>query len=125
MPARCNPWSEGDGLELARAPGAATAGDLREFYGRAMPAPPAQLGEDDFVRLAQLYGGRARVVDDRGGTPFPGPPAWHESDLAQAIARLPGGEAWLVLPDGTIRARRPHARPAGAWSGATARCGCA
>ena len=28
----------------------------------------------------------------------PGPPAWHESDLAQAIAREPGGTAWFVVP---------------------------
>jgi hypothetical protein len=99
VPARCNPWSEGDGLDLARSRGAATSGDLGEFYGRAMPAPPARVAEHDFVRLAQLYGGRARVVDDAGAAVFAGPPAWHESDLAQTIARLPGGEAWFALPN--------------------------
>ena len=33
---RANRWSEGDGLDLALARGARTAGDLDEFYGRAM-----------------------------------------------------------------------------------------
>ena len=70
VPARCNRWSEGDGLELAHAAGATTAGDSGEFYGRAMPAPPARYGERDFVRLAQLYGGRARVLDDGGAPVF-------------------------------------------------------
>ena len=59
---RANRWSEGDGLDLARARGAKTAGDLDEFYGRAMPASPAHVEEQDFVRLSQLYGRFAEVV---------------------------------------------------------------
>jgi FAD binding domain-containing protein/putative NAD(P)-binding protein len=96
---RSNPWSEGDGIDHARTQGAALAGDLDEFYGRALPAPPARIREQDYVALSQLYGGRARVVNERGEEFFPGPPAWHENDLAQAIARQPGGTAWFVLDD--------------------------
>jgi fumarate reductase flavoprotein subunit len=96
---RSNPWSEGDALDHARALGAATAGDLDELYARAMPAPPARIGESDYVRLSQLYGGRARVTNERGEEFFPQPPAWHENDLAQAIARQPGGTAWFELDD--------------------------
>jgi len=96
---RSNPWSEGDGLDHARGLGAATAGDLDELYARAMPAPPARIEEGDYVRLSQLYGGRARVVNERGEEFFPRPPAWHENDLAQAIARQPGGTAWFELDD--------------------------
>jgi hypothetical protein len=96
---RSNPWSEGDGLDHARARGAAVAGDLDEFYGRALPAPPARIREQDYVSLSQLYGGRARVLNERGEEFFRGPPAWHENDLAQAIARQPGGTAWFVLSD--------------------------
>jgi fumarate reductase flavoprotein subunit len=99
LPVRSNPWSEGDGLDLGCAHGAATAGNLAEFYGRAMPAPPARYGEDDYVRLAQLYGGRARVVDENGVAFFTGPPAWHENDLAQAIAQQPGGTAWFIVDE--------------------------
>jgi fumarate reductase flavoprotein subunit len=97
---RCNPWSEGDGLDFAREHGASTAGDLDEFYGRAMPAPPARIGEEDYVRLSQLWNGEARFVNEDGEEFFQGPPAWHESDLAQAIARQPGGKAWFMIPAG-------------------------
>ena len=95
---RCNPWSEGDGLDFACERGGELAGDLDEFYGRAMPAPPARIREEDYVRLSQLWDGEARVVNERGEEFFPGPPAWHESDLAQAIARQPGGTAWFIVP---------------------------
>jgi succinate dehydrogenase/fumarate reductase flavoprotein subunit len=113
LPVRSNPWSEGDGLDLGAAQGAATAGDLSEFYGRAMPAPPARYGEDDYVRLAQLYGDRARAVNERGEPFFDGPPAWHENDLALAIARQPGGTAWLIV-DETDHPKVSAAREAGA-----------
>jgi hypothetical protein len=112
---RSNPWSEGDGLDAARSCGAATAGDLGEFYGRVMPAPPARITEDDFVRLSQLWGDRAHVVDESGEPFFAGPTAWHEGDLAQAIARRPGGTAWLVLdPEAEGDPKLVGARAAGA-----------
>jgi succinate dehydrogenase/fumarate reductase flavoprotein subunit len=95
---RSNPWSEGDGLDFARARGAELAGDMDELYARAMPAPPARIAESDYVRLSQLWGGEARVVDEGGEEFFPGPPAWHENDLAQAIAKRPGGTAWFCVP---------------------------
>ena len=94
---RCNPWSVGDGFDFAHARGAEVAGDLDEFYGRAMPAPPAEIGEEDYVRLSQLWDGEARFLNERSEEFFAGPPAWHESDLAQAIARQPGGTAWFVV----------------------------
>jgi hypothetical protein len=96
---RSNRWSEGDGLDHAHGLGAATAGDLDELYARAMPAPPARVDESDYVRLSQLYGGRARITNERGEEFFPRAPAWHENDLAQAIARQPGGAAWFELDD--------------------------
>jgi fumarate reductase flavoprotein subunit len=99
LPVRSNPWSDGDGLDFGLARGAATAGDLSEFYGRPMPAPPARCGEHDYIRLAQLYGDRARAVDERAEPFFDGPPAWHENDLAQAIARQPARPAWLVVDE--------------------------
>jgi succinate dehydrogenase/fumarate reductase flavoprotein subunit len=108
---RSNPWSEGDGLDYARTLGGATAGDLEELYARAMPAPPARVEEQDYVRASQLYGGRARVTNERGEEFFPRAPAWHENDLAQAIARQPGGTAWFELDgadadDPKVRAAR-------------------
>src|SRR5436190_13074042 len=69
---RCNPWSEGDGLDFARLRGAGLAGDLGEFYGRAMPAPPARITEGDYVRLSQLRDGEARFTNGEGGGLLPG-----------------------------------------------------
>lgn len=112
---RSNPWSEGDGLDTARARDASTAGDLEEFYGRAMPAPPARIAETDYVRLAQVWGGRARAVNDANEEFFRRPPAWHENDVVQAIARQPGATAWYALD--TAAADEPQlvaAREAGA-----------
>ncbi len=101
---RANPWSEGDGLDLAVARGAATAGDLEEFYGRAMPAVD-ELAEKDFVRLSQLYGRYATVTSLDGSERFEGEATWSEIDLAQQIARWPGGRAWYTIENEALDAR--------------------
>jgi fumarate reductase flavoprotein subunit len=93
---RANPWSEGDGLELARARGSATAGDLEEFYGRAMPAVDS-IAEEVFVSQTQLYGRIASVTSQDGSERFEGRPSWSEIDLVQQIARWPGGLAWYTV----------------------------
>jgi succinate dehydrogenase/fumarate reductase flavoprotein subunit len=90
---RANPWSEGDGLDFATRRGASLAGDLGEFYGRVMPAPPAEIAEEDFVRLAQLYGSEARIFDEEWSEITPASVAWHENDLAQLV----GPRAWYVV----------------------------
>jgi succinate dehydrogenase/fumarate reductase flavoprotein subunit len=103
---RGNRWSEGDGLRFARDRGAAVTGDLDEFYGRNMPAsPPARFGEEDYVRLAQLYGRYALVVDDAGEVLEADPPSWSETDLVQATALRPGGRAWYVVDGRAMRER--------------------
>jgi len=94
---RAAPWSDGGGIALALARGAALTDGQDDFYGRAMPAPPARWGERDFVRAAQLYGRWAAAVDDEGRPVFQGKPAWHENDLVQALARVPAG--WYVVAD--------------------------
>src|SRR5712671_1597633 len=52
---RANPWSDGAGLDYARARGARVTAGMDEFYGRAMPAPPARIREEDLVALSQPY----------------------------------------------------------------------
>jgi succinate dehydrogenase/fumarate reductase flavoprotein subunit len=93
---RANRWSEGDGLDLALARGATTAGDLDEFYGRAMAAVEA-VAEADFVRLGQLYGKIASITSEDGSKTFAGEPSWSEIDVAQQVARWPGGRAWFTV----------------------------
>ncbi|MDX6471435.1 MAG: hypothetical protein QOK22_251, partial [Gaiellaceae bacterium] len=109
---RANPWSDGAGLEHARSRGAAQTPGMDEFYGRAMPAPPARIREGDFVPLSQLYGRWARVYADDGTDITPAQVAWHENDLAQNL----GPSAWYVLDDGALEhagARIEAARAAG------------
>jgi len=99
---RANPWSAGDGLDYALARGAQTTPGLDEFYGRAMPAPPARIREEDFVPLSQLYGKWAWVHAHDGRVITPPAVSWSENDLAQLI----GPSAWYVLNDeGYERAR--------------------
>jgi succinate dehydrogenase/fumarate reductase flavoprotein subunit len=90
---RANPWSAGDGLDWALARGATATAGMGEFYGRAMPARPARIREEDFVPLAQLYGREARVFTDDGKDITPASVAWHENDLVQLI----GPSAWYVV----------------------------
>jgi fumarate reductase flavoprotein subunit len=119
---RANPWSTGDGLRFALRGGAALSAGMDEFFGRAMPAPPALVTEDRFVDLAQLYGRYALVLDDEGEEFAPEPVSWHEVDLVQAIARRPNAQAWYLVDedaldvqirDRTIRELIEAARAAG------------
>ena len=105
---RANPWSDGDGLDLALARGAVTTPGMSEFYGRVMPAPPAQIQEEDFVPLAQLYGREARVFTEDWREITPPRVAWHENDLAQLV----GPRAWYVV--GETNERIEAARAVGA-----------
>jgi succinate dehydrogenase/fumarate reductase flavoprotein subunit len=104
LPIRGNPWSQGDGLGLARVRGGETAGVLDEFYGRAMPAG-IPIDEAEFVPLSQLYGRFAEVVSENGNQRFEGEPSWSETDLVQAIARWPGGRAWYRVHESHLGER--------------------
>jgi succinate dehydrogenase/fumarate reductase flavoprotein subunit len=119
---RANRWSTGDGLDVALARGAETAGDLDEFYGRAMPAID-EVAEQDYVRLTQLYGRHATVTSHDMAERFEGEPSWSETDLVQRIAHWPGGLAWYSVDrdkldervrERTVREMIAAAREAGA-----------
>src|SRR6478672_11406246 len=119
---RSNPWSDGDGLELGLVEGASTTSGMDEFYGRAMPAPPARWGEAEYVDHAQLYGRFATVLDEDGDEIPVDPEDWSENGLVQAIARGGGQALYVVSPDdlgrptpyGTIAEAIERARTAGA-----------
>jgi fumarate reductase flavoprotein subunit len=99
---RSNRWSAGDGFRVALGRGGALSSGMDEFYGRAMPAPPAGVPEDRFVELAQLYGRFALVLDDAGHEFAPDPISWSEIDLVQAIARRPNASAWYVVDEDAL-----------------------
>jgi fumarate reductase flavoprotein subunit len=121
LPLRANEWSDGGGFDFARDRGAATTAGMEEFYGRAMPAPPARWGEEEFVDHAQLYGRFATVLDEQGGEVPVDPADWSENRLVQDIARR-GGTAWYVVatedlarptPYGTVAQAVERARAVG------------
>lgn len=96
---RANPDSRGDGLRLGLARGAALSSGMGEFYGRALPAPPARITEDEWVSHAQLYARHARVLDETGEE-IPWDEAdWSETRLVQEIARRPNARAWYLLDE--------------------------
>jgi succinate dehydrogenase/fumarate reductase flavoprotein subunit len=114
---RANPWSAGDGLQAGLERGGALTDGMGEFYGRNMA--DVAFGESDYVRLAQLYARRARIVNERGEEFLSGPPTWSETDVVQATARQPGARAWYLLTDDAlvepdVRDRLAAAREAGA-----------
>ena len=104
---RSNAWSEGNGLAFGLARGADTTAGIYEFYGRAMPAPPAKWGEDEFVDHAQLYGHLARVFDETGDEITVEPADWSENGLVQEIARR-GGRAWYVVERDHLGCETPY-----------------
>jgi fumarate reductase flavoprotein subunit len=100
---RANPWSAGDGLRHGLECGGELSAGMDEFYGRNMP--DADYSEEQFVPLAQLYGGFARIYNDQGEEFFEGEVSWSENDLVQATVRQPGARAWYVLDDDALEQR--------------------
>jgi fumarate reductase flavoprotein subunit len=100
---RTAPGSTGDGLRLGLDAGAATGPGLDEVYARVMPAPPAQIAPEDYVRLAQLYARHAEVMNERGERFEPA--TWSEIDVAQWTARQPRARAWLRVPTARLGER--------------------
>jgi succinate dehydrogenase/fumarate reductase flavoprotein subunit len=100
---RSNPWSAGDGLRFGLAAGAALSDGMAEFYGRNMPAPPARVAPEDYVRLAQLYAHHALVENSRGER-FE-TRTWSEIDVVQWTARQPGARARYLVPDAALSER--------------------
>jgi fumarate reductase flavoprotein subunit len=117
LPLRANPWSAGDGLRHGLERGGSLSAGMDEFYGRNMPDAP--FGEADFVPAAQLYAGRARVLNERGKEFLTGPADWSETRVAQETARQPGAKAAYDVDIETSReegiaARIEYARTLGA-----------
>jgi succinate dehydrogenase/fumarate reductase flavoprotein subunit len=93
---RAAPGSTGDGLRIGLAAGAGTSAGLEQVYARAMPAPPARIGERDLVRLSQLYARHAEVTNERGESYETA--TWSEIDVAQWQLRQPRARAWFSVP---------------------------
>ena len=90
---RAAPGSTGDGLRLGLAAGGRTGAGLGDAYMRAMPAPPARVAPEDFVRLAQLYARHADVTNVHGERYETA--TWSETDTAQWMASQPRARGWF------------------------------
>jgi len=105
MRLRAHPWSTGDGFLAALAAGARESAGLDEFYGRNLPAPPADFPPARFVEVSQLYG-RYAVALNRNGERYADEAAdWSETALTRATARQPGLRAWYVVDGAGLRER--------------------
>ncbi|HEX2729546.1 MAG TPA: FAD-dependent oxidoreductase [Rubrobacteraceae bacterium] len=97
MRVRAHPWSTGDGFLAASAAGARVSAGLDEFYGRNLPAPPAEFPPEEFVEVSQLYGRHAVAINATGERYADEAADWSETALTRATARQPGLHAWYVL----------------------------
>jgi fumarate reductase flavoprotein subunit len=112
MRLRAHPWSAGDGFLAALAAGARESAGLDEFYGRNLPAPPAEFPPERFVAVSQLYG-RYAVALNRNGERYADEAAdWSETALTKATARQPDLSAWYLV-DGVGLHRRERERTVG------------
>jgi fumarate reductase flavoprotein subunit len=105
MRLRAHPWSTGDGFLAALEVGALESAGLDEFYGRNLPAPPADFSPEEFVEVSQLYG-RYAVAINRNGERYADEAAdWSETALVRATARQPALRAWYILDAAGLRER--------------------
>ncbi len=105
MRLRAHPWSTGDGFLAALEAGALTSAGLDEFYGRNLPAPPADFPPEQFVEVSQLYGRHAVAINRNGERYADEAGDWSETALTRATARQPDLRAWYVLDAEDLRAR--------------------
>jgi succinate dehydrogenase/fumarate reductase flavoprotein subunit len=109
MLVRAHPRSTGDGFRAALQKGALASAGLDEFYGRNLPAPPADFPPERFVEVSQLYGRYAVAVNASGERYADEGADWSETALTRATAHQPGLYAWYVLDarglEGRVRER--------------------
>ena len=105
MPVRAHPRSTGDGFLAALERGALASAGLDEFYGRNLPAPPAEFSPERFVEVSQLYGRHAVAINARGERYADEGADWSETALTRATAHQPGLYAWYVLDAAGLEAR--------------------
>src|SRR5215218_7395809 len=109
MRVRAHPRSTGDGFLAALEAGALASAGLDEFYGRNLPAPPAEFPPERFVEVSQLYGRYAVAINARGERYADEGADWSETALTRATAHQPGLYAYYVLDavglEGRVRER--------------------
>ncbi|HSK99596.1 MAG TPA: FAD-dependent oxidoreductase [Rubrobacteraceae bacterium] len=108
MRLRAHPRSTGDGLLAALEAGALPSKGFDEFYGRNLPAPPADFSPEQFVEVSQLYGRHAVALNRRGQRYADEAADWSETALTQSTARQPGLRGFYVLDADGLKRRVRH-----------------
>ena len=93
----------GDGLRIGLEAGARVSSGMDQVYARAMPAPPARIGDEDLVRLSQLYAKHAIVTNEHGDRYET--QTWSETDVAQWQLKQPRARGWFTVPAGRLGER--------------------
>jgi succinate dehydrogenase/fumarate reductase flavoprotein subunit len=122
MRLRAHPRSTGDGFRAALAAGGRESAGLEEFYGRNLPAPPAEFFPEQFVEVSQLYGRHAVAINSNGKRYADESADWSETVLTQATALQPGLRAWYVLDSAGLQ-ERVRERTVGEMVGTARRVG--
>src|SRR5215212_4898040 len=106
---RAHPRSTGEGFRAALHKGALASAGLDEFYGRNLPASPAEFTPEQFVEVSQLYGRYSVAINARGERYADEGADWSETALTRATARQPGLYAYYILDaaglEGRVRER--------------------
>jgi len=105
MLVRAHPRSTGEGFLAALAKGALASAGLDEFYGRNLPAPPAEFPPERFVEVSQLYGCYAVAINAHGERYADEGADWSETALTRATVHQPGPYAWYILDAAGLEAR--------------------
>lgn len=94
---RSNPYSVGDGLRLALAAGADTAGPMDAFYGHLIPWPLIRFGPPEFGRLIMSFSDHGLLLNEKGERFTDESLGDHHNN--QSTAAQPGSWACLVFDD--------------------------
>lgn len=105
MRLRAHPRSTGDGFLAALDAGALESDGLDEFYGRNLPAPPAEFSPEKFVEVSQLYGRYAVAINANGERYTDEAADWSETTLTRATAHQPDLHAWYVMDAAGLKSR--------------------
>ncbi|HSV78693.1 MAG TPA: FAD-dependent oxidoreductase [Ramlibacter sp.] len=96
---RSNPASDGHGLKLGQAIGAATSTHMSGWYGHTIPYPvDLPLAPADFLPLAQFYLSPRGLLLDRDGRRFTDESLGYYLN-AQAVATQPSARALLLFDE--------------------------
>lgn len=98
---RGNPYSTGDGWNMAQAIGAGSSAAMGSFYGHLLPAPPAKVPTNDFIAYTQYHSEKGVLVS-REGIRFTDESLGDETN-AQAVARQNEAIAYLIFDDAVYR----------------------